>query len=96
MAHFESAKEAGRFAAAFGGYLVPGVLDGPELAEEVAKLEGLPGAWTELEARAWNKADPPPLIRERAAWHPHQPDVEQEPITDVNISDWETEPDLDR
>lgn len=94
MAHFESGTAAERFAGEFSGYLVPGMLDGPELAAEVAKLEGLSGEWIEREQREWNRDDP--LVRERADWHPHQPDAERKVVPEVNISDWETEPDFDR
>ena len=42
IAHFETAEAADRFIEEFNGYLVPGVLEGPELAVEVARLEELP------------------------------------------------------
>ena len=45
MAHFASEQDAAKFEAEFRGYLVPGLLDGPDLAPEVAKLEGLSGEW---------------------------------------------------
>ncbi len=45
MAHFASEEQAQRFEKEFRSYLVPGLIDGPELAEEVAKLEGMTGAW---------------------------------------------------
>jgi hypothetical protein len=41
MAHFASEQNANKFDAEFRSCLVPGLLDGPELAPEVAKLEGL-------------------------------------------------------
>jgi predicted RNase H-like HicB family nuclease len=45
VAHFQTIEAADRFVKEFNGYLLPGVLDGPELAEEVAKLEGHPSEW---------------------------------------------------
>jgi hypothetical protein len=51
MAHFETPEDADKFSKEFRGYLVPGLLDGPELAEEVARLEELPVEWTILEGQ---------------------------------------------
>lgn len=48
MAHFESPEDADKFSKEFRGYLVPGLLDGPELAEEVARLEEHPVEWKTL------------------------------------------------
>ena len=49
IAHFETEWAAEKYAKDFRGYLIPGLLDGPELAEEAAKLEGMPGTWTEMD-----------------------------------------------
>ena len=48
MAHFASEEQAQRFETEFRSYLVPGLIDGPELAEEVSKLEGMAGEWIEV------------------------------------------------
>ena len=45
MAHFASGAQAKRFETEFRSYLVPGLIDGPELAQEVAKLEGFEAEW---------------------------------------------------
>lgn len=42
----ETSAQAQRFASDFAGYIRPGLLDPPELAEEVARLEGLPVEWS--------------------------------------------------
>ncbi len=52
MAHFASEEQAKRFETEFRSYLVPGLIDGPELAEEVAKLEGMPGEWVEMNSHS--------------------------------------------
>ena len=49
MAHFATPEDVDKFSKEFKGYLMPGLLDGPELAEEVARLEGHPVEWTTLE-----------------------------------------------
>ncbi|MDX2136500.1 MAG: hypothetical protein SF123_00270, partial [Chloroflexota bacterium] len=51
MARFETVAQAQKFAHEFERYIVPGVLDPPELAEEVAKLEGLPVEWKDMDSR---------------------------------------------
>lgn len=43
MAHFETTEAADKFGKEFNGYLMPGLLEGPKLAEEVARLEGQSG-----------------------------------------------------
>jgi hypothetical protein len=45
MAHFDTPEDANKFSKEFRGYLVPGLLSGPELAEEVARLEEHPIEW---------------------------------------------------
>jgi hypothetical protein len=73
LAHFTDAQAAERFEQAFRRALVPGVMDGPELAPVVAQLEGLSGVWEPLPADPADGLPTPPLIRERADWHPHDP-----------------------
>lgn len=43
IVHFANDEDARNFETAFRSYLVPGLPDGPELAPEAAKLEGLSG-----------------------------------------------------
>lgn len=54
MAHFESPEDADKFSKEFRGYLMPGLLDGPELAEEVARLEEHPVEWRRLDGQDLN------------------------------------------
>ena len=49
VAHFETDEAAEKFIADFNGYLMPGLLEGPELGQEVARLEGLPVEWKTLD-----------------------------------------------
>ena len=51
IAHFETEPAAERYQKEFRSYLVPGLLDGPELAEEAARLEGMPGTWQAMDYR---------------------------------------------
>lgn len=80
MAHFANEKDAAKFDAEFRGYLVPGLLDGPELAPEVAKLEGLSGEWEDMDYRgivdymSGNRT----IVRAESDWHLHNPNVERE------------------
>jgi len=80
MAHFADEKDAAKFDAEFRGYLVPGLLDGPELAPEVAKLEGLPGTWEDMDSQgivdymSGNRT----IVREENSWHLHDPNAERE------------------
>ena len=80
MAHFADEKDAAKFDAEFRGYLVPGVMDGPELAPEVAKLEGLSGEWEDMDYRgivdymSGNRT----IVREESEWHLHNPNAERE------------------
>jgi hypothetical protein len=79
MAHFASEADARRFAAEFRAVLVPGVLDGPELAPEVAKLEGLSGDWQALDTRALaDAAHSRAIVRDAADWHLHDPNAERD------------------
>lgn len=80
MAHFTSDDDARKFDAEFRSYLVPELLDGPELAPEVAKLEGLSGEWEEMnynqivDYMSGNRT----VVREESDWHLHNPNVERE------------------
>ena len=80
MAHFETTEAADRFGKDFNGYLMPGVLEGPELAQEVARLEGLPVAWKTLEGddlTAYQNLTLT-LTRDPADWHPYNPNAERD------------------
>lgn len=80
MAHFADEKDAKKFDAEFRGYLVPGLLDGPELAPEVAKLEGLSGEWEDMNYRGIvdYMSGSRTIVREADDWHLHNPNAEHE------------------
>jgi hypothetical protein len=80
MAHFADEKDAAKFDAEFRGYLVPGLMDGPELAPEVAKLEGLSGEWEEMDYRGIvdYMSDSRTVVRAESEWHLHNPNAERE------------------
>ncbi len=59
MAHFASEEQAKRFETEFRSYLVPGLIDGPELAEEVAKLEGMTHHWQTVREQPVQELDKP-------------------------------------
>jgi hypothetical protein len=80
VGHFANEAASKKFEDEFRSYLVPGILDGPELAPEVARLEGLPGMWEPLGSRdivafmSGTHAD----IRKEAEWHLHDTHVEHD------------------
>jgi len=79
MAHFANENDAAKFDAEFKVYLVPGLLDGPELAPEVAKLEGLSGEWEAMDyseivdTMSGNRT----VVCEADDWHLHNPNAER-------------------
>ena len=80
MAHFETAEAADKFGKDFKGYLIPDVLEGPELAEEVAKLEGHSVDWKALEGddlKAYQDGELT-LTREPSDWKPYNPNAERD------------------
>ncbi len=80
MAHFETTAAADKFGKEFNGYLMPGLLEGPELAEEVARLEGLSVNWKTLEGddlKAYQNAALT-LTRDPVDWHPYNPNAERD------------------
>ena len=80
LAHFQNDEDARKFEAEFRGYLVPGVMDGPELAPEVAQLEGLSGTWEDMDYQgivdymSGNRT----IVHEADDWHLHNPNAERE------------------
>ena len=65
----------------FRTYLTPGLLEGPELAETIAELEGLPGQWVETTGEnivGLTNGEKTTLVRQPEDWHPYNPDAEQE------------------
>jgi hypothetical protein len=80
IGHFANEDASKKFEAEMRGYLVPGILDGPELAPEVAKLEGLSGLWEPLgyqeivEHMNGNST----IIKESSDWHLHTLPAERE------------------
>ena len=80
VAHFETRNTAEHFAGIFTTALVPGLLDGPVLAQDIAGIEGLPVVWKHLvgsERRAYANAELI-LTCDRADWHPHNPHAERD------------------
>lgn len=80
MAHFETIEAADRFGREFNGYLMPGLLEGPQLAQEVARLEGLFTEWKMLEGddlTAYQNLTLT-LTRDLADWHPYNPNAERD------------------
>ncbi len=80
MAHFADEKDAAKFDAEFRGYLVPGVMDGPELAPEVAKLQGLSGEWEKMDYRGIvdYMSGSRTVVQAESEWHLHDPNAERE------------------
>lgn len=80
MAHFETTEAAEKFGKEFNGYLIPGLLEGPELAEEVARLEELPVEWKTLEGDDLNtyQNGELALTHEASDWHPYNPNAERD------------------
>jgi hypothetical protein len=80
MAHFETTEAADKFGKEFNGYLMPGLLEGPELAVEVARLEELPVDWKTLEGddlKAYQDGQYT-LTRDLSDWHPYNPNAERD------------------
>jgi|GEM_PF-521131 len=80
MAHFETTAAVDAFGKEFNGYLIPGLLDGPELAVEVARLEGLSAEWKTLEGddlKSYQNTELT-LTRDAADWHIYNPNAERE------------------
>jgi hypothetical protein len=65
---------------------MPGLLDGPELAPEVAKLEGLSGEWQDMDSgeiveyMSGNRT----IVREESEWRQHDPNTEREQVENSN------------
>lgn len=86
MAHFADQKDAAKFDAEFRGYLVPGLLDGPELAPEVAKLEGLSGEWEDMDYGGIvdYMSGHRTVVRAESEWHLHDPNAERKQVENPN------------
>jgi hypothetical protein len=80
MAHFETPEAADKFGKEFKSYLVPGLLEGPEMAEQVALLEGFSPQWKTLEGDALKEYQNAKLTltRDPSDWHPYNPNAERE------------------
>jgi len=80
MAHFETLQASDKFGEEFKGYLMPGLLEGPELAEEVTRLEGHPVEWKTLEGQELdNYRDLKlTLTRDPLDWQPYNPNAERD------------------
>lgn len=80
VAHFADEASSRKFEAEFRSYLVPGILDGPDLAPAVAKLEGLPGVWEEMGFHdiVAHMSGAHVIVQDAPAWHMHKPEAERE------------------
>ena len=80
IADFNTETEAKTFSNEFRRYLVPGVIDGPELAPDVARLEGLSGEWQGMDYQAIvdYMSGSRTVTREPDQWRLHQSDEEHE------------------
>lgn len=80
MAHFATPEAADRFEREFNSYLIPGVLEGPDLAVEVARLEGLSTEWKPLEGDDLHAYRDGTLSVTHTAddWQPYNPHAERE------------------
>ncbi|MEQ8672774.1 MAG: hypothetical protein RLP44_11885 [Aggregatilineales bacterium] len=80
MAHFETIEASDKFGEEFNGYLMPGLLEGPELAEEVARLEGHPVEWKTLEGQEMDdyRDLKLTLTRDPVDWQPYNPNAERD------------------
>jgi len=80
MAHFETTEAADKFGKEFNGYLMPGLLEGPELAEEVTRLEGHPVEWKTLDGQELDdyRDLKLTLTRDPADWQPYNPNAERD------------------
>ena len=80
MAHFANEEDAREIRCGVSRLSRAGVMDGPELAPEVAKLEGLSGEWEDMDYRgivdymSGNRT----IVREENEWHLHNPNAERE------------------
>lgn len=80
IAHFTSEAERRSFSEEFMRFVIPGVMEGPELSEEVAKLEGMSGQWIEMDQRAIvdYMSGKRTIVRDTAEWRPHDPMIERD------------------
>lgn len=80
VAHFATREAAQAFTAEFRSYLIPGLLEGPELAQEVARLEGHPLDWETLDMQGISRmmSGGEVLTRDPAAWRPYNPHAERD------------------
>jgi len=80
MAHFETIEASDKFGEEFKGYLMPGLLEGPELAEEVARLEGHSVEWKTLEGQELDdyRDLKLTLTHDPSEWHLYNPNAERD------------------
>lgn len=74
-----------KFNQEFRSYLKPDLLDGPELAKEVARLEGLSAEYYTLEGQDlinYQNAELT-LTRTSEQWHPYNPNAERDARLEV-------------
>jgi len=94
MAHFETTEAADDFKQAFQGYLVPGLMEGPDLAQEVSRLEDMPVEWKTLDnhdLKAYQSGDLT-LTRDSSDWHLYNPHAERDAqmVAEETPMGWDT------
>ncbi|KXK53792.1 MAG: hypothetical protein H3C32_16685 [Anaerolineae bacterium] len=90
VGHFADEDASRKFEAEFRSFLVPGIMEGPDLAPAVAKLEGLAGEWEPLGFQDISAfmSGAHPVIKDAAEWQLHYPHVDREtknPFGDLDI-----------
>jgi hypothetical protein len=80
MAHFANEEDAKKFEQEFCSYLTPDLIDGPELAPEVAKLEGMSGEWQDMDYDdiVGYMSGKRTVVRKESEWHLHNQNAERE------------------
>ncbi len=91
VGHFADEDASRKFEAEFRSYLVPGIMEGPDLAPAVAKLEGLSGEWEPLGFHdiVAHMSGAHAVIKDEAEWHVHDTTAAREPRDPVDAWDLE-------
>ncbi|MFZ2880335.1 MAG: hypothetical protein WA009_12410, partial [Phototrophicaceae bacterium] len=91
VGHFADEDASRKFEAEFRSFLVPGIMEAPDLAPAVAKLEGLSGEWEPLGFHDISAfmSGAQPVIKDEAEWHVHDTHTPREPRDPVDTFDFE-------
>ncbi|MBW7880980.1 MAG: hypothetical protein H3C32_16925 [Anaerolineae bacterium] len=91
VGHFADEDASRKFEAEFRSFLVPGIMEGPDLAPAVAKLEGLSGEWEPLGFHdiVAHMSGAHAVIKDEAEWHVHDTTAAREPRDPVDAWDLE-------